>query len=155
MSSEENFPNQNNTGTIKKLITKLLDKLDDAAEFYDTSEFPPVFLVVLFMCICFVAPVVREYREDMLWQHEKNEHQCRVMEIRSGQSAWICNDGSVRWRTSTPDDQRFLWEKFKADHACRLIESHDEDNNGPAREAWKCDNDVVYVKNKAPDSAFF
>jgi len=114
-----------------------------------------LFLVVLFMCICFVAPVVREYREDMLWQHEKNEHQCRVMEIRSGQSAWICNDGSVRWRTSTPDDQRFLWEKFKADHACRLIESRNEDNNGPAREAWKCDNDVVYVKNKAPDSAFF
>ncbi|MCQ7121077.1 hypothetical protein NP029_18800, partial [Salmonella enterica] len=59
-----------------------------------------------------------------------------------------CNDGAVRWRTSTPDDQRYLlWEKFKADHACRLIESRDEDNNGPAREAWKCDNDVVYVKN--------
>ncbi|HDW2473654.1 TPA: hypothetical protein RLU23_004851 [Escherichia coli] len=147
-SKEEKFPNQNNTGTIKKLIKKLLDKLDDTSEFYDTSEFSPVFLVVLFMCICFVAAVVREYREDMLWQHEKNEHHCRVTEIRSGQSAWTCNDGAVRWRTSTPDDQRYLlWEKFKADHACRLIESRDEDNNGPAREAWKCDNDVVYVKN--------
>ncbi|EAO9031697.1 hypothetical protein DKJ00_17670 [Salmonella enterica subsp. enterica serovar Typhimurium] len=43
--------------------------------------------------------------------------------------------------------QQHTGRQFKADHACRLIESRDEDNNGPAREAWKCDNDVVYVKN--------
>ncbi len=61
-----------------------------------------------------------------------------------------CNDGSVRWRTSTPDDQRYLWEKFKADHACRLIESRDRDNNGPARDAWICDDGAVYWKNRLP-----
>lgn len=38
--------------------------------------------------------------------------------------------------------QQHTGRQFKADHACRLIESRDEDNNGPAREAWKCDNDV-------------
>ncbi|EEI6572433.1 hypothetical protein G7J84_004803 [Salmonella enterica subsp. enterica serovar 4,[5],12:i:-] len=40
-SKEEKFPNQNNTGTIKKLIKKLLDKLDDASEFYYTAAAEP------------------------------------------------------------------------------------------------------------------
>ncbi|ENR8356323.1 TPA: hypothetical protein LSH14_003887 [Escherichia coli] len=139
-SKEEIIPNQNNTGRIKK-------RLDELA---DMSEFMPGIPFLLLMIIFMIAGFACIFTENMLWQLHKNEHQCRVTEIRSGQSAWTCNDGSVRWRTSTPDDQRYLWEKFKADHACRLIESRDRDNNGPARDAWICDDGAVYWKNRLP-----
>ncbi|HHN8775795.1 TPA: hypothetical protein ACP7R1_003690 [Escherichia coli] len=40
------------------------------------------------------------------------------------------------------------WQQYKTEHNCRLTESRDKDNNGPAREAWKCDDGVLYWKNR-------
>lgn len=143
-SKEEIIPNQNNTGRIKK-------RLDELA---DMSEFMPGIPFLLLMIIFMIAGFACIFTENMLWQLHKNEHQCRVTEIRSGQSAWTCIGGEVLWRDRALHDERDAWQQYKTEHNCRLIESRDEDNNGPARDAWKCDNDVVYVKNKAPDSAF-
>ncbi|EHL6319197.1 hypothetical protein [Escherichia coli] len=133
------------------LCLTLSEKENKLAELI--GRIPPFFeCILLYAPLLFILWKSADLHEKKynLWQQYKKEHQCKVSDFRPGQTAWTCNDGSVRWRTSTPDDQRYLWEKFKADHACRLIESRDRDNNGPARDAWICDDGAVYWKNRLP-----
>lgn len=89
-------------------------------------------------------------KEYNFWQQYKKEHQCKVSDFRPGQTAWTCIGGEVLWRDRDLHDERDAWQQYKTEHNCRLIESHDEDNNGPARDAWKCDGGAVYWKNRLP-----
>ncbi|PJI56570.1 hypothetical protein [Escherichia coli] len=52
--------------------------------------------------------------------------------------------------TDIRENENANWQQYKTEHNCRLIESRDKDNNGPAREAWKCDDGAVYWKNQLP-----
>ncbi|EFV7734027.1 hypothetical protein GKN84_00445 [Shigella sonnei] len=50
--------------------------------------------------------------------------------------------------TDIRENENASWQQYKTEHNCRLIESRDRDNIGPAREAWKCDDGVIYWKNR-------